>query len=109
MMLNDLADAAHLTAKNNGFHDIPRRLPERLMLASSELGEAFDAWRKDSSVETGSYFEVEGKPEGWAVEIIDCIIVCLDILAAEGVEADYIMGKKMEYNMTREHLHGRGI
>lgn len=109
MILNDLADVIHEQAKVNGFHDNPRRLPEILMLASSELGEAFEEWRKDSSVETGAYYEVEGKPEGWAVEIVDCIIVCLDILASQKVDVDYMMGKKMQYNMTRERLHGKGI
>ena len=109
MTLNELADAIHTQAKANGFHDLPRRLPEKLMLASSELGEAFEEWRKNSSVDTGAYYEVDGKPEGWATEIVDCIIVCLDILASEGIEVDYILGKKMEFNMTRERLHGKGI
>lgn len=106
--LNELADTIHQQAVTNGFHDNPRRLPEILMLASSELGEAFEAWRKDNSVETGAYYD-EGHPEGWGVEIIDCIIVCLDLLAREGVDIDFVMGKKMEYNMTRERLHGKGI
>ena len=108
-MLNELGDAIHETATENGFHDFPRRLPERLMLASSELGEAFEAWRRDNSIENGSYYELEGKPEGWATEIVDCIIDCLDILAAEKVDIDFVLGKKMEYNLTRERLHGKGI
>ncbi len=109
MTLNELADAIHKSAKENGFHDNPRRLPEILMLASSELGEAFDAWRKDPSVAEGSYYEDGDSPEGWATEIIDCVIVCLDILASEGIDVDFVMGKKMEYNLTRERLHGKGI
>ena len=109
MILNDLADVIHEQAKKNGFHDQPRRLPEVLMLASSELGEAFEAWRKDPDSGTGSFNEDEGHPEGWGVEIIDCIIVCLDILAANGLDADFMMGKKMEYNMTRDIRHGKHI
>ena len=109
MLLNELADAIHEQAKKSGFHDFERRLPEILMLASSELGEAFEAWRRDSSLETGSFYELEGKPEGWAIEIIDCIIVCLDILAKYDLDIDYMIGKKMEHNMKREPLHGKGI
>ena len=110
MTLNELADAIHKQAVASGFHDQPRRLPELLMLASSELGEAFDAWRKTESVLDGSYYEDDGPiPQGWGVEIIDCIIVCLDILAKNGIDVDFVMGKKMEYNMTRERLHGKGI
>ncbi len=110
MILNDLADVIHEQAKKNGFHDQPRRLPEVLMLASSELGEAFDAWRKDPDVGTGSFYEVDDeRPEGWGVEIADCIIVCLDILASQGLDADFLVGKKMAYNMTRDVRHGKHI
>ena len=110
MTLNELADAIHKQAVTNGFHDDPRRLPEILMLASSELGEAFDAWRKNPSVEEGSYYEDDGPiPQGWGVEVVDCIIVCLDLLAHYGLDVDFMMGKKMEYNMTRKRLHGKGI
>ena len=107
--LNELADLIHKQAKKNGFHDKERRLPEILMLASSELGEAFEAWRKNPDALDGSYYEKEGKPEGWGVEIIDCIIVCLDMLAANGIDVDFVMGKKLEYNMTREIRHGKHI
>ncbi len=109
MTFNELADAIHEQAQKSGFHDFPRRLPEVLMLASSELGEAFEQWRRDSSVETGGYYTLEGKPEGWGIEIVDCIIVCLDIMATYKMDVDFLIGTKMEYNMSREPLHGKGI
>lgn len=106
MTLNELAAEIHETAVVNGFHDNPRRLPEILMLASSELGEAFDAWRDWPELLVNW---ASDKPEGWAVEIVDCIIVCLDILATNNVDIDEITKKKMEYNCTRPRLHGRHI
>lgn len=109
MTLNDLADVIHNQAKERGFHDEPRRIPEVLMLASSELGEAFEAWRENPSTDTGAFHETNGKPDGWAIEIVDCIIVCFDILASQGLNVDFLMGRKMEYNMTRERLHGKNI
>ena len=46
------------------------------------------------------------KPEGIAVEMIDCIIRILDWCAKEGVDVDAILTAKHEYNKTRPYRHG---
>lgn len=104
-MLDELARRIHADAVAKGFWDEPRRLPEILTLAHSELSEAFEAWRDDP---VAAYRKLDGR-EGWAVEVIDCIIVCLDILAEAGVPIDLLMQEKMVRNRERERLHGRGI
>lgn len=50
---------------------------------------------------------VTPKPEGVAVELADCIIRCLDTMHGLGVDIDAVVARKMAYNATRPHKHGR--
>lgn len=52
------------------------------------------------TVETGC------KPEGVAVEMIDCIMRILDWCAMEGVDVDGVLRMKLEYNKKRPYRHG---
>jgi len=109
--LAELSKRIHETAERNGFYDPPRRLPEVLTLAHSELSEAFEAWR-DAPDDPFTYDDDDSfriKPVGWAVEVVDCIIVCLDILYAAGIAVEPLLAEKMRYNETRPRRHGRGI
>jgi len=47
------------------------------------------------------------KPEGWPIEMIDCMIRILDACAEYGLDAARLLQVKMAYNVTREHKHGR--
>lgn len=47
------------------------------------------------------------KPEGWAVELVDCQIRLLDTLQSANVDIDWITRQKMEYNRGRAHKHGK--
>lgn len=107
MSLNELAKTIHEQAIAAGFYDERRRLPEHITLAHSELSEAYDAWRDDPL--TPHISHNRKSPEGWAVELIDCIIVCLDILADHEIDVETLLYQKMQYNLTRPRLHGRGI
>lgn len=49
------------------------------------------------------------KPEGIAVEMIDCIIRILDWCGKEGVDVDAILAAKHEYNITRPFRHGNKV
>lgn len=104
--LTILSKRIHDNAEKNGFHSPPRRLPELLTLAHSELSEAFEEWRDDP--ERPTVFGKSG-PQGWAVEIVDCIIVCLDILYSSGIAVEPLLIEKITYNETRPRRHGRGI
>ena len=46
------------------------------------------------------------KPEGIAIEMLDCIIRILDWCGKEGVDVDALMSLKHEYNKTRPYRHG---
>ena len=51
------------------------------------------------------YFEGD-KPEGIAVEMIDCVIRIFDFLSQNGIDIDKVMDLKMKYNETRPYRHG---
>lgn len=133
--LNELAGEIHENAINHGWWDEERGLPEIIALCHSELSEALEEYRagrpmiyfpcnaggvcceEDKSASCGSRpynpddpearCSVQSKkPEGIAVEMVDCAIRILDYLAHEGLNIDDIMARKMAYNKTRPYRHG---
>src|SRR3972149_8818568 len=101
MTLNNLADKIHDNAVAKGFWQAERRFPEYLTLMHSELSEAYEAWRDGLPA-----VSPEGQ-DGWAIELIDCIIVILDVLAAHNVPIEALMHKKLALNKDRIYKHGR--
>ncbi len=99
--LNQLANNVNQTAREKGWWEEDRALPELLALAHSELSEALESWRKGEPPEHG-----EAKPEGWGIELIDCVIRILDMCHQFGLDADGMMERKMRYNRTRPYRHG---
>ena len=131
--LNRLAEEIHKTAIEHGWWETERELPEVLMLCVSELSEALEEYRDGRPNEWYMCNEIpcestmclpkdetdcemfwhEGKcvyrsakPEGIAVEMVDCIIRILDYLSKIGVDIDGIMERKMKYNESRPYRHG---
>ena len=102
MSLNQLAKEIHKTAVEHGWHDDKRSFPEVIALCHSELSEALEEYRNDRPL----YYEFKGKPEGVAVEMIDCLIRILDWAASENVDVDKLLKIKHEYNKTRPYRHG---
>lgn len=49
------------------------------------------------------------KPEGIAVELIDCVIRILDYLATTDINIDEVMKEKMDYNKSRPFRHGNKV
>lgn len=104
MSLNDLTKEIHEANRDKGFWDdeIPN-LNEKIMLVVSELAEAVEELRSDMS----GYYEVDGKPEGVDVELVDALIRLLDILGYRGADVEKILTAKLAYNATRPYKHGR--
>ena len=46
------------------------------------------------------------KPEGIAIEMIDCLIRILDWCGRHDIDVDTLLAMKHEYNKTRPYKHG---
>lgn len=122
--INELAREVHQNAVDHGWWDGGERPPlEILMLCTGELSEAAEEFRcgrpalyvdrfeNDENelferVTRAERFKPNEKPEGWAVELADCIIRIMDYCGHRGIDLETIIRLKHEYNKTRPYRHG---
>jgi NTP pyrophosphatase (non-canonical NTP hydrolase) len=82
-----------------GFGNTPDEIPNKLLFAFIELGEAGDSWKK-------------GKPSDETIEeLIDVIFYVLDAsrLIDPKANLDEVFVKKLEKNFGRPHRYGEGF
>ena len=104
MSVNDMGSEFHRLSVDKGWWDGGRNVGELLMLVNCELSEAMEEYRDGSQMDE-VYF-VNGKPEGFPVEIADALIRLLDICDAFSIDIDRAVDLKHEYNKTRPYRHG---
>ena len=102
--LNELTKEIHDNAVSHGWWDEPRNLLEIAALCHSELSEAVEEYRAGHPM---VWANEDGKPEGIATEMADCLIRILDWFGHEGLDADEIVRQKMTYNRGRPYKHGK--
>jgi len=119
MTLNDWASEIHQNAVDHGWWESDREFAEVVALCHSELSEALEEDRNGRPLmyctPCGENIDPErcidcngvGKPEGKAVEMVDCMIRILDYLAHVGVDVEHVLRIKHEYNKTRPYKHGK--
>lgn len=118
-MLNELAKEVHQNAVEHGWWEEERSFCEIIALCHSELSEALEEFRngnKPSEIywnfnrnTKAQYRKIDigvEKPEGIAIELVDCIIRILDYCGKEGIDIDEAIKIKHEYNKTRPYRHG---
>lgn len=124
MKLNDLVETCFNNAKAKGWHESKRSPLEFHMLMVSELAEATEEVRKqkpdvyqvqhicensDEVIDVppnSQSWSKNVKPEGEAIEVVDCLIRICDYAGARGWNLEYLVNMKLEYNKTRSHRHG---
>lgn len=95
----------HETAREKGWwEEEERNFGELMMLAVTELAEAFEDWRNGRSV-TEVYFEGQ-KPCGIPIEFADVFIRLMDNCEKFGIDLASAIHLKMLYNATRPYRHG---
>lgn len=77
----------------------------------TELAEAWEEIRNNHAINEVYYPDhpFEGpvqKPEGFPIEIADCIVRILHMCQFYGIDIEDALRLKMEYNKTRPHRHG---
>jgi len=125
MELKELVKECHQTAKDKGFWDKERNFGEMLMLVTSELGECLEAHRKNKTADLESFEynttihdeskslenfkkEFENKiKDSWEDEICDTFIRLFDMCGGLNIDIEKHIELKMQYNKTRERLHGK--
>ncbi len=102
--INDFAKAVHENAVNHGWWDEDKKpsFPEVIAMCHCELSEAINEYRNGNPM---VYYN-DGKPEGVAVELADCILRILDYCGYADIDIDSVLTEKHAYNQTREYRHG---
>jgi len=113
MELNRLRDSVYDYAKKKGYHDEKQDvLSQKLMLVVGELAEAMEAERKgktplkDVKLPVGTGIDFEPFKGTIEEEIADAVIRLADIAGMIGMDLDWWVNAKMNYN--RDNLHKVG-
>lgn len=119
--LNQSAQVIFQNNKEKGFWDNERNVGELLMLVTSELGEAMEAHRKGkmtvkhqldyffASQDYSDKMDVfkENVKDTFEDEIADAVIRLLDLSAGLGIDLEKHINAKVQFNKSRERLHGK--
>ncbi len=93
MTIQEWQVVIHENAKEHGWWDSPRPVPEILCLIHSEVSEALEAYRNHDD-------------ENFAEELADIAIRLLDAAEGYGIDLEKEIEKKHETNKKREYRHG---
>lgn len=102
MTINEMAKEIHKNAVEHGWWEEDRPFGEIIALCHSELSEALEAYRCGEDM----VWDHDGKPDGIAVEMVDCVIRIFDALEHWGIDIEEVLKQKHEFNRSRPWKHG---
>lgn len=112
--VNDWCKYIGYWARGKGFwdHGIEREVVvEKVLLCMTELSEAYECLRDDPDPLKWNEQELKAnptfKPEGFPVELADTVIRLFDLCGTLGINLNYFISIKMQYNENRPYKHGR--
>tara|TARA_Y100001970_G_scaffold141265_1_gene173898 strand:- start:144 stop:467 length:324 start_codon:yes stop_codon:yes gene_type:complete len=103
MEINKLINLSHNIAKEKGWWDKDREVPEIIALIHSELSEALEEYRVNDNLNIR--YE-NGKPEGFVVELADALIRIFDLSGKYKLDLQNALEEKIQYNKSRKYRHG---
>ena len=103
MDIRETAKEIHANATDHGWHEIDRSALENHALFHSEIAEATESVRNN---EVPLWRDNDGKYQGEAIELADCVIRIFDYFEWRGWNIEECLRLKMEYNKTRPYRHG---
>ena len=102
--INEFTREIHANSVAHGWWEQPRSFGEIIALCHSELSEALEA---DRAGQDYCFVRANGKPDGVAVEMVDCIIRILDWFGYAKIDVEEIMEMKHNFNISRPYKHGK--
>lgn len=104
MEINKTAEEMHAIALSKGWYDPAKSIGESIALMHSELSEALEELR-GGDLPDYVYYKND-KPEGFGVELADCVIRIMDTCAYYKIDLERMIRIKSDYNKTRPVRHG---
>ena len=104
MDISNLVNEAYHIAQQNGFYENKMKtVSDHLMHIVKEVSEAQEAYEENEDTYGFYYSGNDQKPEGFSVELADIVILCASIAGHYGINLDYMIQEKLEYNKRREY------
>lgn len=108
MTIAEWSKEIHDNAVNHGWWENEfRQISEQLLNQVAELCEAWEHYRDGKGLREVIYKEDHpDKPDGFPIELADCVIRIMDTCEAIGIDLEAMIALKHEYNKTRPYRHG---